>query len=171
MSKFLSLSPNLHETQFTLQPVSVVREVLRNRPESVPETGSQRGCSLVWKEEGVLELEDRGVEEDVSTLWEESERLGQEKDFLLPWNGMFTFPIWTLTTGPQKAGKHEKTRIPHAVFQQPCETRTMAMKKQPERAKCLLRSNSSQQQSQGQTSAGLQIPRVVTTKLRLTSLP
>lgn len=138
----------------------------------MPETASQRGRSLVWKEEGVREFEDRGVEEDVSAPWGDSERLRQEQDFLLPWNGMFTFPIWTLTMGPQKAEKREDTQIPHVVFQQPCAARTMTTKKQSLREQsCPLRPNSSQQQSQGQTGAWwLQIPRVVATKLRLTSL-
>lgn len=48
----------LHETQFTLQPVSVVREALRNGPEFTPEAGSQRKHSFVSKEEGVLEFKD-----------------------------------------------------------------------------------------------------------------
>lgn len=50
VQKFLSLP----ETQFILQAASVAREALRNGPESVPETGSQRERCLVSKEKEVL---------------------------------------------------------------------------------------------------------------------
>ena len=43
------------ETQFTRQPVSGTRQALGNRPEPMPETGSQRKCWFILKEEGVCE--------------------------------------------------------------------------------------------------------------------
>lgn len=50
---------------------------------------------LVSKEEGVLEFQGPRHAEDVSTPLGEAGRLGQKHGFLLPWNAMLVFPIWT----------------------------------------------------------------------------
>ena len=82
-----------HETQFTRQPVSGTRPARGNGPESMPETGSQRKCWFVLKEEGVHESKvlrhQRGCEHSL----ERPRNAGSGTGFpvALEWNAHYSY--------------------------------------------------------------------------------
>lgn len=107
----------------------------------------------------------------MSTPRGESERLGQEQDFLLPWNGMLIILIWTLTDGTPEGWKTLRDRFRMWYFNSPVRQRPLQGRNRAYESKAAPEVQQLTVAKQG-SNLGLgvlQVPRGVMARLRLSA--